>query len=377
MCYECRELYCRRCSDTHLRLQSNHTLIDLDQPELLPGKRQEDSRDDDAEFSSDFIENIAVTETTVLYRAQVAVEGRRPTDGTTTQRAQATMYKKQNTSTTPPPDDATKAQYNPSDVRATKFLEFSTKITEDTDKVYVTGVLSMADKFVIVDNLNQKLKLYMESGEYISSTAFTEYTWGITRVDHDRFATCGFCDQIFLWKIDGNDIIPLDKTYKIDHNAYGIHSSGTYYCVLHRDDNAVTILDDEGRYVLTFFVKEVFGKKVEFGWNNHSDKDTQIYIPRVGENKGILRVSVEGEVLQFNALDGSPRGITEIHGLLCVVDFDNGCIKVKSKDWELHSKLLDDSAVKRHPTYIAFNDSTKKLIISYYNEDAITVFSLK
>ena len=194
--------------------------------------------------------------------------------------------------------------------------------------VYITGVLAIADKFVIVDNDNRKLKFYTGSGDYLSFTTLTESTWGITQVNNDLFATCGFGNQVFLWKMKGNNIIQAEITYKVDHRAHGIHFNGTYYCVLYRNENAVTILDDRGRQVRKFEIKEPFGKKVTFGWDIHNDRDMHhVYMPCVDDIKGILCVSIQGEMLRFNGLDGRPEGIAIIRGLLCVVHCDNDCVK--------------------------------------------------
>ena len=194
---------------------------------------------------------------------------------------------------------------NPLDVRATKEIEFSIKRQDDSEDVYITGVLALVDRCIMVDVYNRKLKLYTESGVFLSSTNLTDSTWGITQVDSERFATCGVSNQILLWKVNENDIAPEDKAYKISEYASGIHFNGTYYCVLHRESNAVTILDDGGRHVRKFKIKEVYylyGRKVTFCWDIYSDKDTHIvYIPCLFPNSGILCVSIGGEVLQFIA----------------------------------------------------------------------------
>ena len=98
LCYECREAYCQDCSDCHLRFKAtrDHSLIDLhpryDQnqsgktsestaetessSDFLPSAKKTNSTEE-SELSSDFLEHLTVTENTVLYRAQVAVERRR------------------------------------------------------------------------------------------------------------------------------------------------------------------------------------------------------------------------------------------------------------------------------------------------------------
>ena len=89
ICEECREFYCQNCSDYHLRFKAtrDHHLIDL-HPKYGDPKNKTTEPADEAELSSDFVEQLTVTENTVLYRAQVAVER---DENTTVQREQLTM----------------------------------------------------------------------------------------------------------------------------------------------------------------------------------------------------------------------------------------------------------------------------------------------
>ena len=75
ICNECRELYCQNCSDYHLRFKAtrDHHLIDLHPKYGKPQTKTKESADE-ADLSSDFVEQLTVRENTVLYRAQVAVE---------------------------------------------------------------------------------------------------------------------------------------------------------------------------------------------------------------------------------------------------------------------------------------------------------------
>ena len=74
ICNKCREFYCQKCSDYHLKFKAtrDHHLIDLHPKYGYPQTESAETADE-AEFSSDFVEQLTVTENTVLYRAQVAV----------------------------------------------------------------------------------------------------------------------------------------------------------------------------------------------------------------------------------------------------------------------------------------------------------------
>ena len=367
MCYECRELYCEGCSDTHLTFKhfANHTLIDLDPPQSsskTDGNRQENAasstdNDADAELSSDFLEQLVVSENTVLYRAQVAVEGE--PEKTTTHVEE-------------------RKPRNISDIRGNKMRDFSVKRTEDTKEPYITAVLILGDQFIIVDTDNRKLKCFTETGKYLSSTELNYNTNGITKLARDRFATSDDNKEIILWKLHGQMIESEWEKYKVEHFAHALHFNGMYYCVLHNKENAVTILDNCGRHVRKFVIKEAFGKKVEFGWDIHSDRDTHhVYIPCEGEIKGILCASIDGKVNNFHATDWRPRGISDIYRFLCVVNYSDSSVMLSTKDSVSMSKSLDTSDAKSRPEYISVNEACEKIIVSYYKSDIISVFAIQ
>ena len=345
--------------------------MDRDTPHKSSMDKKDNATDDDAELAYDSI----VTEDTVLYRAQVAVEGR--SAETLPLGAEAMAWREPNIGAMVSTNSATKALRDPSDIRAKKLFNFSTKIPKESKLIFIRGVLAIADKFVVVDYFRSTLKLYTENGEFLSSKT-TASKDGITKVDCNRFATCGTEYHVFLWQICGNNMIPVGQTRSTGGYTHGIHFNGTYYCLLHCFDNAVTILDACYRHIRRFVVREANGKKVEFGYDIHSDRDTHhVYIPCILNNRGILCVSEEGEVLRFIALDNDPQGITQIHGSLCVVDQTCHCVHLISKDGKTQCKLLDKRVLKKGPRFIAVNDSTEKLIIAYFEKAAITVFSLK
>ena len=368
MCYECRELYCQGCSDTHLTFKwlMNHTLIDLDPPQSsikTDENRKENvasSSDNEAntELASDFLEQVVVTEKTVLYRAQVAVEN-----------------DKKKTAT----QDVERKPRNVSDIRATKLCDFRAKVKDDLTEPYINAVLILGDTFIIVDNHNRKLKCFTESGQYLSSADLTDSTWGITKIACDQFATCDY-KKIILWNFSGHTIQADDKKYlyTVEYDAQALHFNSTFYCVLHRKENAVTILDDRGRQIRKFVIKEAFGKKVEFGFDIHSDRHTHhMYIPCVRDNKGILCVSIDGKVNDFHATHWTPWGISYMYGFFCVVNYSGNCVMIPTKEWKSMSKLLDTSDAKSCAYYISVNEAIDKVIVSYYGSDLISVFSIQ
>ncbi|KAK3109190.1 hypothetical protein FSP39_024945 [Pinctada imbricata] len=352
-CYECHELLCEPCSNHHLRskISKDHHLIELVQFIQKSTSKNESSTSkptstsvNEDELASDFLQTVTLTEDTVLYHgAQVAVES-------------TSVTSKAEKRTTP-------KQADPRELKATKCLEFSVKRPEDKEKVNVKGVLCVSDKVVVVDKNNITLKLFDNNGTYLSSTELKYYTWGITYVRDSSFATCGYGNTVYLWTVRGQTIVSEDVSYHVDHKAYGIHYNGTYYCVLHRKDDAITILDRQGKQVRKIITKEACGKKFKFVYDINMDNDTSnIYVPCYYED-GVLCMTIEGQALWFTPLSRA-WGITEIQGTLCVVNVFKHCLHLITKDGENVRQLLCVEDLGGMPTYVCYGQDDR-LYVTY------------
>ncbi|KAK3108527.1 hypothetical protein FSP39_009954 [Pinctada imbricata] len=374
-CNECHELLCEPCSNHHLRskISKHHHLTELVQfiqkststNDPSTSKPTSTSVNED-ELASDFLETVTLTEDTVLYHgAQVAVES----TSVTSKQEKRTISK----------------QDDPRRLKATKCLEFSVKRPEDKKKVYVTGVLGVSDNVVVVDYDNNMLKLFDYNGTYISSTELKHYTWGITYVRDSMFATCGGGNTVYLLAIctqgifrRRRSVVREDVSYHVDHWADGIHYNGTYYCILHRWDNAITILDRQGRQVREIITKEACGKKFTFGWDIHMDSDTNnIYVPCHYED-GVLCMTIDGKALWFTPLS-RVWGITQNQGTLCVVNILQRCLHLMTKDGENVRKLQCEEDLGGKPNYVCYGQDGR-LYVSYDTRDAkygmISVYSV-
>ena len=77
-------------------------------------------------------------------------------------------------------------------------------------------------------------------------------------------------------------------------------------------------------------------------------------------------------------LKGCLGGITEIDGVLCVSDYDEGhCVHMVSKSGEYEGKLLDNDVLEeREPFYLCYVEDAKKIYFSLYNSDIICFMSM-
>ena len=172
--------------------------------------------------------------------------------------------------------------------------------------------------------------IWME--KHLSDVGSRQYITGITKFDKNHFVTGGSDGLIHFWKLCGNDIKCLDKTFHEESKIFGICYNGTFFGVLHHTDDLINVLDSQGRKVRKIVLNEAFGKKIKFGFDIHMDIATHnIYVPCVNHTYGVLCMSVEGEPLWFSPLIGIPRGITEAHGVLCVA---NNTKKMHASDFQ-------------------------------------------
>ena len=394
ICNECREFYCQNCSDYHLRFKAtrDHHLIDLHPKYGDPQQKRDETTEstDEAELSSDFVEQLTVTENTVLYRAQVAVDREVEPQAGTERGAIPKRDGKKGTKKGWPSKQRETAKSEgtakmnetlKSDrvVKDNPIEQFSIKRPDDNVNAEVRGILVLTQNIIVADSDNEKLKLFDLSGVYLSSVDSKHCVLGITAVNENCFATCGLDTVVRLWTLRGKAIVKEDISYDVDHDSHGIHYNGTYLCVLHRYDNAITVLDTQGRQVRKIVRKEAFGKKIEFGVDIHMDKATHnIYVPRWGDAFGVLCLSVHDEALWFTPLDGALGGITEIDGVLCVSDYDEGhCVHMISKSGDYKGKLLDKDVLKeRNPEYVCFDASQRKLYFNLISSDVVCFISV-
>ena len=89
-------------------------------------------------------------------------------------------------------------------------------------------------------------------------------------------------------------------------------------------------------------------------------------------------LSLYDDVLWFTLLEGALGGITEIDGVLCVSDYDEGhCIHMVSKSGEYKGKRQDKDILKeREPRYMCYVAKAKKIYFSLYSSDIICFVSV-
>ena len=386
ICNECREFYCQNCSDYHLRFKAtrDHHLIDL-HPKYGDPRQETTESADEAELSSDFVEQLTVTENTVLYRAQVAVDREvEPQAGLERGAIPKRDGKKGTKKGSPSKQGETEKSEGTAKINETlksdrvvkdnPIEQFSIKRPDDNENAKVRGILIMTQNIIVADSDNEKLKLFDISGVYLSSVGSKHHVWGITAVNKNCFATCGLDKKVRLWTLRGKAIVSEDMSYDVDHYSHGIDYNGTYYCVLHHRDIAITVLDTQGRQV-----RKIIRKEIRFGQDIHMDKTTNnIYVPQWGYNNGVLCLSVHGEALWFTPLSGSPGGITEIDGVLCVSDCTTACrLHLLSKTGQYKGKLLDKDKLKeRNPQYVCYVASKRMIYFSLYHTDIVCFMSM-
>ena len=389
ICKECREFYCQNCSISHTlqKVAKGHTMIDLD-PQRGNIKTAETRK---SELSPDFLQYLTVRENTGIYRAQVAMN-----DGAC-EEEHGEEVKRLSDKSIPP------TVHN-----ADKVGEFNVARPDDKVKVRITGVLTLADKVIVADPYNWKLKLYDQKGNFLSSidtnTTHMHRAWGLTSIGRSRFASCDYSDKgkVCLWTLHGATIECQDTAYDVDDKSHGIQYDGLFYAVLHGDDNAITVLDKQGRKLRKITHENAFGdenaitvqdklgrdvrkktfrKNIQFGYDIHMDSESHnIYVPCVYDNPGVLCVSKEGAPIWFYPLTGLPTGITENKGVLYVADHSDGCVHMMTKMGEYKGKLLinsvDRSSIDR-PSGIFYDSSAQKLYVSFHEKDIVRVFNVE
>ena len=139
VCVECREFYCRECSETHLdfKMSSNHTLLGVVLP--VPG-----------------VENIKAESTTNTSRQNSRKRSFRRVDSAAepfeSSGSSATAVRAQSPINKKPP------------IQVQKAAKISIQIASDSEHPMVNGIAATKDFIVVRDNANNKLKLFNVRG---------------------------------------------------------------------------------------------------------------------------------------------------------------------------------------------------------------------
>ena len=258
--------------------------------------------------------------------------------------------------------------------------KFSMNRPEDETASSVAGILALNDKIIISDYYNHMLKLYDQNGAFLSSVDSKHDVRAMTGVESNTFASCGKDWKIRLWKACDEAVVSEDISYDLDHDPESVYCNGTYYSVLcsKKDNCAITVLDINGSKVRKIIIKKAFGKTIEFGCDIHMDGATHnIYVPCVIYNFGVLCVSVESEILWFSPLPREPKRIIELEGRLCVTCFRSENLHLISKVGKYESKVMENDGYLSEPYYISYQQSARKLLIGFCQNDSVHVFAIK
>ncbi|KAK3108284.1 hypothetical protein FSP39_004890 [Pinctada imbricata] len=259
---------------------------------------------------------------------------------------------------------------------------FSIKCPEDEEDNGITGIISLSSGDVIVaDNQNNVLKLFDSDGIYTFSAQDPQYTMGITEMSGEDFATCGWDREIFFWTVRDQKIVQLDGGNEVEHDADGIRYNGENFVVLHRFDNAITILDNEGSIKDKLVVKEAFGKRINFGFEIQLDIAGNIYLPCVEESKGVLCLSLEGDCLWHCELPGNVGGLTFINAVMCVVSTDLKCVHlIDSTSGSYLRDIIGKTDLEEDPSNICYSHTSGNLYLTFNvwgkMKEKVSVFSI-
>ncbi|KAK3108556.1 hypothetical protein FSP39_010572 [Pinctada imbricata] len=313
MCHECRELYCETCAKLHIKFKctSTHSLLDL----LSPDKNK-------------LPDVVKMGENgQILYLRKMKITNR---------------------------------------------MDFSVYRPEDTKEVCVTGIILLFGRIVVVDNGNKVFKLFDIIGTYVSSAPLKEVTRGITLMGHVEFATCGGGNRIILWSVDGDKLYGGGKYYYVDHEAHAIHFNDSYFFVLHRDDQMISVLDDDGTHIRKIVVKEALGKQISLSAGIYASKQNhEIYVLCTKESRGVLAISFEGEAQWHLPLTGYLGDIKEANKRLLVSNVTEHCIHMITKEGEFIENLMEEKELGEYPNELHFAQRAKLFVSYTVDEDKV------
>ena len=216
MCKECGNFLCQECSCLHSfqRTTENHIQILLNTLSNIESSAKNHDSIDDVHLTSDFVN---YTDLASDFMSNACLPSILATDSEISSNVQANQRVVDNAVLNCGQDDVqsdacaqTQAiedvviAENTSDpytrLKVIKQGEFNVQRPEDKKEVFITGVLSILDKFIISDANNKRLKLFHQTGRFLSSVKTKHQVWGLADAGNNKFATCGADDRkVRLW----------------------------------------------------------------------------------------------------------------------------------------------------------------------------------
>ena len=253
----------------------------------------------------------------------------------------------------------------------------------DCDETTPENITILDDKILILAEgfPTNILKIFDNKGELLAAKTLRSkgcQARGMTKVSKDEFATC-HSRFVVQWKLSPEMKCKTLKTYPIRYEASAIHFNGTHFIVLHRKEDAITILDKEGKEVRVITIKATTEMPTSFYTDLYCDSETHdIYASILyGEQKlpGLQCLSIHGDVRWFMVGNSDTiNGISRVHGLLCLATqaFDaNGLIALLSKDGKLGRVLVDDYnyPIGVYPHSVYFDEETNTLVTANFRSE--------
>ena len=267
-------------------------------------------------------------------------------------------------------------------VKITKITDFNARAPDDDIDSYISGILAIGNKIIICDNDNYKLKVFDCNGSFMSSINSKHSVWGITKVNIEKFATCSALDTtIHIWTLRNETVACDDVSFTLERYCDAIYFNSTFYSVLHRNCDVISVLDTRGTQVREFVInfRKKFRKSMKVGFDIYMDSSTHhIYVPCVGKNTNhkVLCLSITGHVLWLCCVPGKPMGITSYDNCLCLAANRNVYFISKTGHREEEMMLLRREYLRDWPKWVCYDGQEKKLFITFFGLDKVSVYSI-
>ena len=265
-------------------------------------------------------------------------------------------------------------------IQVQKAAKISIQIASDSDHPTVNGIAATKEFIAVRDNANKKFKLFNIRGglEKFLDIHDSYFESGIVLANKGTMVAIVPVDaSIILYRIFTNELVKEKAISKFPGSCRDITSNGNLCCLL-MGTNTVIIYPMDGKEAKSIAIKEAFGKGIKFGHHLYLDSDEKLFVSCEGLNKGIICLTIAGTPLWFQALPGTPRGVTKIDGYLCIADSSSNCIHVLSTSGKHCGQRLAKIDLEGDPNYIFFDKTVRKLYVSHrYTSNTVSVFNVK
>ena len=252
-------------------------------------------------------------------------------------------------------------------LNATKEGSYDVRLTDDNSDWWISGLAITKDgKVIMVDYNNEKVKLFSQGREFLSSVSVPDRPLDIAVVREDKAVVSASNKSLVILVIDGKQL-RIDRRIQLSYDVRGVARFKDKLAVT--SSRSVRLIDLSGKVYWSvssdqqgqpLFLRPVYVS------SQYDEKMSNVIVTDDDNHTLTMLDGDTGEIITSCTVKGKrPRGVTtDRAGNVYVCYWDTNEVSVMTADLSQERTLLTEED-GRDPWAIVYDDATHGLVVSY------------